>query len=728
MSKKRIACILCILFLIMLLRIAAYEEQNPTVELDMGLPKEEADILIHEEFFYVPGEYGKDSFTVKRYWAFNDVDFTCLNINYSSEKKLRIWDYRQYDTCEDEQNLQEFHRFIEFTLQDNKRFAKWPTLCMNKTTSTKVEIYNVGGRTEYVGPDFFILRYFGLKESSWFPFDEYRFSRTISPQENRTILYSSKIILPPTLEVKYEFNVSNSSGISSPCYVEKSICRILYNKTNYEILRKDMCFKIFLIGEEVRYISDFYEYVEGEYKRSVLIPPTCLRYLGVIKADKLELNIFLKRPGILKQIFLFSIFLMFFSLHFSYDREKRRFVESKLFEICFFVWIFQEGIVTLVSFLRPFQVTVFDLTICIPFLFMFILRLPRIYSFFLSELRFFKNFIINLWHKFKDIVFTDCRFLWKSLLKELKLLRDFILNSYLLLRYKIEDLRDFFRSLAFMRIWTNWDWFIFFEFIPFLLILFYLMSPLLKNHFVLVPLKPTIVSIFFSNYFHTDFWHFFQNLLSYIVVLFLIFNIERDKNVFYKSSLLTFTLLPILSSLYIVIIAIYRIPNFSPTLGFSAILSAFSGYLIYAIYSFAKRFVEELDFNFFLLLLTINFIVLPFNLQSTPLLVMLPLVYGLLILKSWIKIKALSQKLNAKYRRLPPNSAIRKYYWILSVLLLTAILSFASASIPEKIVVGNTVINTISHYLGYLFGGFIPFCVRIMPKLDKSLLKRYYSK
>ena len=136
-----------------------------------------------------------------------------------------------------------------------------------------------------------------------------------------------------------------------------------------------------------------------------------------------------------------------------------------------------------------------------------------------------------------------------------------------------------------LKSWGKIDYAIFFLLVPAVLTFVYILPFGIKDYLVLQPLNPTFLSIFFSNYTHIEFFHFFNNILAYLIIIFLIFNIETDKKLFYKTSLLIFILLPFISSLSI----IYLTPTVSPTLGFSAISSAFLGYLLYAVYNFLKN-------------------------------------------------------------------------------------------------------------------------------------------
>jgi len=211
------------------------------------------------------------------------------------------------------------------------------------------------------------------------------------------------------------------------------------------------------------------------------------------------------------------------------------------------------------------------------------------------------------------------------------------LQSWLLLGYYyLEDiplekskLQNLYMMNPILQSWKKTDYLFFFIFIPAFLSFMYLLPVNIKNYFILDTSNPTIFSIFLSNYEHVKFLHFFGNLLFYLIVIFLLFNIEINKKIFRKCSILIFIILPFISS----ILLIYRFPNLPPSLGFSAIGSAFMGYAIYSIFYYIKNFYyTQLNYFFIYLIIIINLIATEFNLKDHPFLLYVKIISFLLFI------------------------------------------------------------------------------------------------
>ena len=132
------------------------------------------------------------------------------------------------------------------------------------------------------------------------------------------------------------------------------------------------------------------------------------------------------------------------------------------------------------------------------------------------------------------------------------------------------------------------DWFIFYFIVPLFLIIVYIMvylHPELERVLILQTSNPTWISIYLSNFVHTDFWHHLGgNLLSYFILIYLILFFRTDRKKFYINMALFFTVLPVLGSLS----TIYYISASSPSFGFSGIVSGLAGYLLYSVYWYIR--------------------------------------------------------------------------------------------------------------------------------------------
>lgn len=256
--------------------------------------------------------------------------------------------------------------------------------------------------------------------------------------------------------------------------------------------------------------------------------------------------------------------------------------------------------------------------------------------------------------------------------------------------------------------WRKMDYLVFFILLPVILVLIYSLPPSLKSMFILDPKNPTILSIYFSNYTHSEFSHLIDNLVNYLFIIFLLFNVEVNRELFYTVSLLNFTMLPILSSLLVISL----IPNVPPAQGFSAVVSAFIGYFLYSVYMHIKsNYYQQLESSFFGLLIMVNFLVWSIFTEIRLLVLLLPitLYLGYANMES---VREILIQIKAKQKQLKRQNPYTRFYNV-SIFLFTIFFMFSFWTlIPSKIIVGRRLINIFAHYTGYCFGAAIPFLVR----------------
>ena len=262
-----------------------------------------------------------------------------------------------------------------------------------------------------------------------------------------------------------------------------------------------------------------------------------------------------------------------------------------------------------------------------------------------------------------------------------------------------------------LKLWKKKDYFIFLILIPAVLLLTYLLPENIQNYLTLHVSAPSLFSIFFSNYVHVDLLHFLGNLLSYLIVIFLLFNLETNKNIFYKSSFLIFIILPFISSFLVIRYLPSALP---PSLGFSAIVAAFMGYLVYSAFAYIKKYYCP-QTNIFLiyLILIINLMMVAYNL-STPDIFQIIIVLILVILFYFnrIVIKEVGKQMVIKFKnRLTQNLIKSLVYNYLLFLASFYFIFFLPYLIPSKIILGKSIINIFAHYIGYLFGLFVPIII-----------------
>ena len=274
--------------------------------------------------------------------------------------------------------------------------------------------------------------------------------------------------------------------------------------------------------------------------------------------------------------------------------------------------------------------------------------------------------------------------------------------------------------------WNKYTYFVFFILIPLIQIFIYLIPQGIKNsYFILFPSNPNFFSIFLSNYTHSEFNHILSNLVGYLIIMFLLFNLETNKKRFYLVSVLLFLLLPFCYSFVAI-----RIGSPQSTQGFSTILSGFIGYLIYPVYSYLKN-VYKLPLNgwFPSAVIIINFAIVGiFNLPNTSpslklileiLFVIFTIYIAYIIYKSLIRLKELKQAFNKL------NHSIKTYR--LSVTMVSLIfLFYLPFLIPSQIIQNGLLINVLAHYLGYFLGCLLGHLFMIVADATHKNVRQYF--
>jgi hypothetical protein len=263
--------------------------------------------------------------------------------------------------------------------------------------------------------------------------------------------------------------------------------------------------------------------------------------------------------------------------------------------------------------------------------------------------------------------------------------------------------------------WKKWgkkDYGFFFILIPSIILLIYYLPQAIKQHFILNNSNPTIVGIFFSNYTHSEFSHLTGNLLAYFVVMFLLFNIEKNKRMFYTLSAASFILLPFISN----ILLVYLVPQLMQSQGFSAIVSAFAGYLLYSVYTYTKQsHYRKLNYSFLCLLLAINFLIwqitgwFDFDLFIPILIITVFAIYA-----NRVPIKKIFYQINIGFKNNARQNFFQRTYKIFIFLLLIIFIFSFYKILPSEFVTDTGITNIFSHYMGYCFGVFIPVIITLI--------------
>ena len=240
--------------------------------------------------------------------------------------------------------------------------------------------------------------------------------------------------------------------------------------------------------------------------------------------------------------------------------------------------------------------------------------------------------------------------------------------------------------------WKGKDWILFFIIIPFFMILIYLLPQ--KSILILNTNNPTVLSIFFSNYVHTTFWHLFSNLSSYLLIMLFLFKTEHNRKRLYFVSIFLFLMLPFILSL----LPIVTFPKNKNLLGFSGIVSAFLGYLVFSIYSYLKKnYYAKLELNFMYLLLFLSIFVWAIvNFFKLPFLLSLPIIgYSIFLLyQNRNSIKKI-------YTELMDRNIFERVFL---VCLFSYLLSSGLFLMPLQIRDGGNDVNIVIHWFGYCLG------------------------
>ncbi len=248
--------------------------------------------------------------------------------------------------------------------------------------------------------------------------------------------------------------------------------------------------------------------------------------------------------------------------------------------------------------------------------------------------------------------------------------------------------------------WSLREKVFFFIVIPLFIILIYLLPSSLKDaFFILSKQTPSILSMFLSNYTHSEFWHLMSNLTFYLIVIYLIMKFETNKLSFYVTLAVLFLIAPFIISF----ITIAYVPAINSQ-GFSGIVAGLMGYFMYVAYRYVKDVWKlKADISFVYLLFCTNVLVgvggywLTNNLVFTAVLFAL---FVILIYLNRILLPELVSLLSKKNKELKIHYLITDY----PVFALAMIVLFFLPLLIQVTVQDGSVVNAIGHYVGYVIG------------------------
>jgi hypothetical protein len=272
--------------------------------------------------------------------------------------------------------------------------------------------------------------------------------------------------------------------------------------------------------------------------------------------------------------------------------------------------------------------------------------------------------------------------------------------------------------------WKRSDYLLFFVLVPIVLILIFLLPSTITDGFFWNPQNPTLISAFMSHYSHANLEHLLGNLIVYLLIIFLIFNIEAKKGTFRKMSTFIFLAFPFLLSATALLL--------SPEggLGFSGLGAAFLGYLPYSAYNYLKeRQKIPLTSSFMMLVLLLNFslMILTWNKISIDVYVM---VFAGILLMLYTCRKGLSSIINLvrkEGKKLNKNRFFYSYPAIIA--LIVFVFSFSLPYlVPQNTIQDGQNINILVHYLGYCFAIAMVSILEVSKETWTSIMKFLISR
>lgn len=252
-----------------------------------------------------------------------------------------------------------------------------------------------------------------------------------------------------------------------------------------------------------------------------------------------------------------------------------------------------------------------------------------------------------------------------------------------------------------------------------LLLFIYHLPSDIKSSFVFYRNNPLdIISVFMSNYTHEDAKHLLDNLSLYLLLLLLIFAIDKDMDLLARSSAVFLILVP-----FVLTLLIFVMTPIISNLGFSGIVAAFYGYFVFAVWRGLKRIDDKVDFNILALMLLLNiFLVVYINSDYIPwgtwLVWVLVIAFVVGFAVQTDKISSIADKICKIMFELVKRRDVSSfvYYLIISLIIMLVFLFYLPFIVDFRSIPNG--INVFAHYVGYVLGIIVPlvFYVKYPPQ------------
>ncbi len=307
-----------------------------------------------------------------------------------------------------------FEPYLDFH-GDYKKTANFPCY-FAQSNDTIVLDYYVGGKIKPVTNKFIL---FNLTRSECvYPFDKYAFTSWSALDR---VYYNriDKLILPNSLIL-----IENESEDCCPSAIEFRTFRKLLNETNNKTIEKPLT-RYYIFGDWYVFEGGGKgDFITKDGKRIVIWPTLSSGLLDNVKSmSSLRYNFTLdewdniydgrtgcyltarfERTEIIRYFFFVASFLIVIaSIYFLWFYRNGSEISNKTrlykaFSSAFIIWSFQEGISSLTPLIRPTTITLFDLTLFIPVI--FVILFYRRFIFY-KPLEIVLSFLIRLISKIK---------------------------------------------------------------------------------------------------------------------------------------------------------------------------------------------------------------------------------------------------------------------------------------------------------------------------------------
>ncbi|GCC11311.1 hypothetical protein IPdc08_01362 [archaeon] len=226
----------------------------------------------------------------------------------------------------------------------------------------------------------------------------------------------------------------------------------------------------------------------------------------------------------------------------------------------------------------------------------------------------------------------------------------------------------------------------------------------IKHFFILYLSNPTFSTRFLSNYTSIRPYHLISDIFIYIIIIFLLFNVERNKKRFYCVSAFLLLVLPLIAS---EVTIKFMAGEIGTSLGFSAIVAGFMGYLLYDVYAYVRDVYKiPVGVSFIFIFFFIDFTFWSVTLSTTLIHKMFVTIavtgVGVLVYINWKTINKIYNTLIAKSKNLTVKD--RPYWVVIFLGMIYFSIFYFYFFKPAQLHIGHAIINWKVHYVGYFFG------------------------